>query len=168
MASTAQRVLLTGGAGFIGSHLAEALLRRGFQLAIVDELNGFYSPQRKEENLAEVRRSGTFEFVQQDICNKPGLHAIFKRFRPDVVVHLAPELGIGSTNQSRERLRSGLAGQGDCAQQNMSRRRVRWSPQQMLNSTSGGQFATNIGQGRNEGVTHKNLDAYAIHSIVRG
>ncbi len=64
MASTAQRVLLTGGAGFVGSHLAEALLRRGSQLAIVDELNDFYSPQRKEENLAEVRRSGAFEFVQ--------------------------------------------------------------------------------------------------------
>ncbi len=94
MASTAQRILLTGGAGFIGSHVAEALLRRGSQLAIVDELNDFYSPQRKEENLAEVRRSGTFEFVQVDICDKPGLHAIFERFRPDVVVHLAARAGV--------------------------------------------------------------------------
>ena len=94
MASTAQRVLLTGGAGFIGSHLAEALLRSGSQLAIVDELNDFYSPQRKEENLAEVRRSGTFEFVQQDICDKPGLQAVFERFQPDVVVHLAARAGV--------------------------------------------------------------------------
>jgi UDP-glucuronate 4-epimerase len=94
VASTAQRVLLTGGAGFIGSHLAEAFLRRGSQLAIVDELNDFYSAQRKEENLAEVRRSGTFEFVQADICDKPGLRAIFERFRPDVVVHLAARAGV--------------------------------------------------------------------------
>jgi UDP-glucuronate 4-epimerase len=94
VASTAQRVLLTGGAGFIGSHVAEALLRRGSQLAIVDELNDFYSPQRKEENLAEVRRSGTFEFIQQDICDKAGLHDIFERFRPDVVVHLAARAGV--------------------------------------------------------------------------
>jgi len=94
VASTAQRVLLTGGAGFIGSHLAEALLRRGSQLAIVDELNEFYSPQRKDENLAEVRRSGTLEFGQQDICDKQGLHAIFERFQPDVVVHLAARAGV--------------------------------------------------------------------------
>lgn len=94
MTSAAQRVLLTGGAGFIGSHLAEALLGRGFQLAIVDELNDFYSPQRKQENLAEVRRSGSFEFVQQDICNQPGLRPLFESFRPDAVVHLAARAGV--------------------------------------------------------------------------
>ena len=103
MASTAQKVLLTGGAGFIGSHLAEALLRRGSQLTIVDELNDFLLAATQGRKPAEVRRSGGFEFVQQDICDKPGLHAIFERFQPDVVVHLAPEFGIGSTNQSRER-----------------------------------------------------------------
>jgi len=74
--------------------VAEALLRTGIQVAIVDELNDFYSPQRKEENLDEVRRSGTFEFVQQDICNEPPLHSLFESFRPDAVVHLAARAGV--------------------------------------------------------------------------
>lgn len=93
MTTGAQRVLLTGGAGFIGSHVAEALLRRGSRLAVVDELNDFYSPQRKQENLAEVRRSGSFEFVQQDICNR-GLRSLFESFTPDAVVHLAARAGV--------------------------------------------------------------------------
>lgn len=94
MASRIQRILLTGGAGFIGSHVAQALLRRGIPFAIVDELNDFYSPQRKEENLAEVRRCGSFDFVRQDICNQPELSGTFERFRPDVVVHLAARAGV--------------------------------------------------------------------------
>jgi NADPH-dependent 2,4-dienoyl-CoA reductase/sulfur reductase-like enzyme len=46
-----QRVMLTGGAGFIGSHLAEALLRRGVDLTIVDNLDHFYPPAWKKDNL---------------------------------------------------------------------------------------------------------------------
>jgi UDP-glucuronate 4-epimerase len=89
-----QKVLLTGGAGFIGSHLAQALLRRGVQLAIVDELNDFYAPQRKQENLAEIRSGGSFEFFQTDICDTAALRAIFERFRPELIVHLAARAGV--------------------------------------------------------------------------
>ena len=88
------KVLLTGGAGFIGSHLAEASLRRGWQLAIVDELNDFYSPQRKKQNLDAVRQVGSFEFFQTDICDKPGLRDVFERVRPDAVIHLAARAGV--------------------------------------------------------------------------
>jgi len=94
VSSKSQKILLTGGAGFIGSHLAEALLRQGASLVIVDELNDFYAPQRKRENLAEVQQAGTFEFFQIDICDKPGLRDIFERYRPEVVVHLAARAGV--------------------------------------------------------------------------
>jgi|HubBroStandDraft_1064217.scaffolds.fasta_scaffold00112_7 UDP-glucuronate 4-epimerase len=88
------RVLLTGGAGFIGSHLAEALLRRGSRLSIVDELNDFYSPERKKANLAKVRQVGEFEFFQADICDKSSLREAFESFRPDTIVHLAARAGV--------------------------------------------------------------------------
>jgi len=89
-----QRILLTGGAGFIGSHLAEALLQRGVGLGIVDELNHFYSPEVKKANLAEVRRGGEFDFFQCDICDQGRLREAFETVRPDAVVHLAARAGV--------------------------------------------------------------------------
>jgi UDP-glucuronate 4-epimerase len=88
------RILLTGGAGFIGSHLAEALLRRGSRLAIVDELNDFYPPELKQENLSEVRRAGNFEFFLTDICDQAALRGVFERIRPGMVIHLAARAGV--------------------------------------------------------------------------
>jgi UDP-glucuronate 4-epimerase len=88
------RVLLTGGAGFIGSHLAEALLRDGCQLSIVDNLDDFYSLDRKRANLYEIQRAGAFEFVEADICDVPRLREIFQRAQPEVVIHLAARAGV--------------------------------------------------------------------------
>jgi UDP-glucuronate 4-epimerase len=102
MKITFPRVLLTGGAGFIGSHLAEALLRRGSRLSIVDELNDFYSPERKKANLAEVRQIGEFEFFQADICNKSHLREVFESFGPDTIVHLAARAGVRPSLQDPE------------------------------------------------------------------
>jgi UDP-glucuronate 4-epimerase len=89
-----QRVLLTGGAGFIGSHMAEALLRKGAQLTIVDNLDDFYSPAWKKSNLDEVRRVGDFEFSSVDICDFEKLRELMLRIRPQVVVHLAARAGV--------------------------------------------------------------------------
>ena len=94
MTSSSPRVLLTGGAGFIGSHVAEALLRRNYELCVIDNLDDFYSPAWKRANLDEVRRSGDFEFVHGDICQQDRLAAVMKEFRPDQVVHLAARPGV--------------------------------------------------------------------------
>ncbi|MFZ5928602.1 MAG: GDP-mannose 4,6-dehydratase [Acidobacteriota bacterium] len=88
------RILLTGGAGFIGSHLAEALLGRGCELLVLDDLNGYYDPALKRANLEAVRRAGAFEFVQGDICDAALVEALFARFRPAAVVHLAARAGV--------------------------------------------------------------------------
>jgi UDP-glucuronate 4-epimerase len=88
------RVLLTGGAGFIGSHLAEALLRRSAQLTIVDVLDEFYSPEWKRANLEQVRQGGRFEFSESDIRDRTSLAKVFADARPDVVLHLAARAGV--------------------------------------------------------------------------
>jgi UDP-glucuronate 4-epimerase len=88
------KVLLTGGAGFIGSHLAEALLHRPVELCVVDNLDDFYSPAQKSQNLAEMRQVGDFEFLQADICDYSSLREIFARTRPDLVIHLAARAGV--------------------------------------------------------------------------
>lgn len=88
------RILLTGGAGFIGSHLAEALLRRGARLAILDNLDDFYSPARKRANLKEVRRAGFYEFFEADITDPRAVSAIVSSFRPHFIIHLAARPGV--------------------------------------------------------------------------
>lgn len=92
--AAAGRVLLTGGAGFIGSHLAEALLARGCRLLILDDLNDYYDPALKRANLESARRAGPFEFVQGDICDAPLAEELFAKFRPETVVHLAARAGV--------------------------------------------------------------------------
>ena len=94
MSSGPQRVVLTGGAGFIGSHVSEALLRRGVQLWILDNLDEFYSPAWKKANLEDMRRVGSYEFSQVDICDIVRLRETLERARPDVVIHLAARAGV--------------------------------------------------------------------------
>jgi len=94
MSSRPQRVVLTGGAGFIGSHVSEALLRRGVQLWILDNLDEFYSPAWKKANLEDMRRVGSYEFSQVDICDIVRLRETLERARPDVVIHLAARAGV--------------------------------------------------------------------------
>jgi len=94
MAPNLQRVLLTGGAGFIGSHVAEALLRRGVQLTIVDCLDTFYNPAWKRANLDEVRLAGKFDFLEADICDPAAMRSAFAQSKPDAIIHLAARAGV--------------------------------------------------------------------------
>jgi UDP-glucuronate 4-epimerase len=89
-----RHVLLTGGAGFIGSHVAEALLTQGYQLSIIDNLDNFYDPSRKQDNLAQVRRLGDFAYFELDICDFDLLRAAVLKARPDTIIHLAARAGV--------------------------------------------------------------------------
>jgi len=105
------RVLLTGGAGFIGSHVAEALLKHGYPLTIIDNLDDFYDPNRKKDNLAQVRHVGEFEFFELDICDFAPLREAMRDTRPDIVLHLAARAGVRpSIEQPSEYERVNVAG----------------------------------------------------------
>ncbi len=94
MAEKLSRILLTGGAGFIGSHVAEALLRKGAELSIVDSLDDFYPPAWKRANLDAIRRGGSFEFFEQDICSAERMRETVAHVRPEAVIHLAARAGV--------------------------------------------------------------------------
>ena len=94
MSGEAQSVLLTGGAGFIGSHVAEALLRRGARLTVVDTLFSFYAPSWKEANLREIRQIGEYEFAKVDICDIDPLRELIARVQPAAIIHLAALAGV--------------------------------------------------------------------------
>lgn len=95
MSSKRRRVLLTGGAGFIGSHLAEALLRRGgYQVSVVDNLDDFYAPDRKRANLAEIGKAGPVEFFSKDICDTIALREVVQQVKPEIIIHLAARAGV--------------------------------------------------------------------------
>jgi UDP-glucuronate 4-epimerase len=89
-----KRILLTGGAGFIGSHLAEALLRKHAALSVLDNLHDFYSSAWKKANLESIRKVGPFDFFEQDICAMDRLRETVANIRPDVIVHLAARAGV--------------------------------------------------------------------------
>lgn len=90
--------LVTGAAGFIGSHVAQMLLARGDRVVALDNLNSYYSPQRKRANIDEVRASATepdaFRFVEGDIRDQALLGELFRQYRFAAVAHLAAMAGV--------------------------------------------------------------------------
>ena len=87
-------ILITGGAGFIGSHLSQRLLRDGKRLGIVDNLDEYYPAEFKRANLEEIKASGEFQFFPVDIRDGEKLREVFSTFRPDAVIHLAARPGV--------------------------------------------------------------------------
>ena len=87
--------LVTGGAGFIGSHVCERLLREGHSVWAFDDLNPFYDPQLKRANIRDLQSlAKPFEFVQGDITDRAALNEVFSSVRFDQVIHLAARAGI--------------------------------------------------------------------------
>lgn len=88
-------VLITGGAGFIGSHLVDRLYSEGsWQITVIDDLNDFYSPEIKRENIAVHVGNEYYRFIEADIRDVPSLEKVFAETRFDCVVHLAARAGV--------------------------------------------------------------------------
>src|SRR6185295_2301783 len=88
----AMRTLVTGGAGFIGSHLVEKLLLNGHEVSILDDFNDFYDPQIKQANIASVADEIAIHRV--DLRDSGAVNALFHREKFDVIAHLAARAGV--------------------------------------------------------------------------
>jgi UDP-glucuronate 4-epimerase len=87
-------VLVTGGAGFIGSHLSRRLLARGDRVTVLDDFNDFYDPQRKRMNVAPLLGEPHYALVEGDIRDATLVDRLFAGGAFDAVVHLAARAGV--------------------------------------------------------------------------
>ena len=87
-------ILVTGGAGFIGSHLCEYLLTKGHRVVCLDNFDHFYDPKIKEQNIVTSLGNSLFSLVRGDIRDKVVLKNIFQENAVDCVVHLAAKAGV--------------------------------------------------------------------------
>jgi UDP-glucuronate 4-epimerase len=88
------KVLVTGAAGFIGSHVAQRLLARGDQVVGLDNINDYYDVTLKHARLARLEPNAGFSFYKLDLEDTAGLEKLFAAKRFDRVVHLAAQAGV--------------------------------------------------------------------------
>ncbi len=88
------KIVLTGCAGFIGSHVARRLVRDGHTVSGVDSLNDYYDPALKRARLALLAPEQAFRFTQADVSDRHALAAVLDAAEPEYVVHLAAQVGV--------------------------------------------------------------------------
>lgn len=95
--ASVKTVLVTGGAGFVGSHVADHLLSRGDRVILVDEVNDYYDVSQKRGNLQyllEKHGNQRLDIFEGDICEEALMEGIFQKFKPRHVVHMAARAGV--------------------------------------------------------------------------
>jgi len=94
------KILITGAAGFIGSHTCESLIKNGNSIIGVDNFDPFYSSKLKELNLEQLNQNSNFRFYKADIRDDKALNQIFSSNQVDVVIHLAAKAGVRPSIES--------------------------------------------------------------------
>lgn len=90
----AEKILVTGAAGFIGSNLAETLLKDGINVIGIDNFDLFYARTIKENNIKNAFNSPMYNFEEGDIRDPVFIDGCFKKYKPDIIVHLAAKAGV--------------------------------------------------------------------------
>jgi UDP-glucuronate 4-epimerase len=90
----AGRVLVTGVAGFIAFHFAQALLAQGVPVVGLDNLNPYYAVQLKQDRLHQLKNYNNFIFLPLDLADREGMAQLFQQYQPEIVVHLAAQAGV--------------------------------------------------------------------------
>lgn len=88
------KVMVTGGAGFIGSHLVDRLLADGCAVLCVDDFNDYYDPDLKRENVKQHLQNESYWLVEGDIRDKELISKLVKEWQPEAIVHLAARAGV--------------------------------------------------------------------------
>ena len=88
------KILVTGAAGFIGSHTSERLLARGDEVIGLDNINDYYDPTLKESRLARLQGKPGFRFVRMELGDRAGIESLFAAEQFDKVIHLAAQAGV--------------------------------------------------------------------------
>ncbi len=88
------KILITGGAGFIGSHNAKNLIEKGHSVVIVDNFNKYYNPQLKRDRIKALLSGKDFKLHEVDIADFEGLRKVFQENNIDIVIHQAAQAGV--------------------------------------------------------------------------
>ncbi|MEK7513152.1 MAG: NAD-dependent epimerase/dehydratase family protein, partial [Patescibacteria group bacterium] len=96
------KVLVTGGAGFIGSHVVDRLIRDGHSVVVIDDFNDYYPPKFKEENIAKHLDHRNFKLYRGDVSDFKFLSGVFEKETFDAIVHIAARAGVRQSIQNPE------------------------------------------------------------------
>ncbi|MBN1054457.1 NAD-dependent epimerase/dehydratase family protein [Clostridium botulinum] len=89
-----KNILVTGGAGFIGSNLCDRLLDLGFYVINIDNFNNYYNPKIKEKNIEDALKNKNYKLYRGDILDKKFINKVFDENKVDAVIHLAAMAGV--------------------------------------------------------------------------
>lgn len=101
MKTNNKKYLISGGAGFIGSHLANKLVKQGSTVVVIDNFNNYYDPEIKKENIKSLLKHKNLKLIKGDILDQKKLDECFTD-NYDVVIHLAAQAGVRNSIQNPE------------------------------------------------------------------
>ena len=143
--SKPQRIVVTGGAGFIGSHVVDALIARGDEVIAIDSFDPFYDPRTKRNNLAAASDSAAFRLVEEDVRDCAAMGKALEDAPCDAVIHLAAAVGVRPSIADPSRYAAmnveGTASVLELARQKKIPRFIFGSSSSVYGDRSGGPFA---------------------------
>ena len=89
-----KKVLISGSSGFVGFHISKLLLSSNYQVTGIDSMNNYYDPELKKLRLKKLNSFKRFNFHKNDLNNFNSVSQIFKKEKPDLVIHLAAQAGV--------------------------------------------------------------------------